>query len=265
MVATISCFKKNSLGLIGNLGILIFPPAPYHSISIEDSNFRSGVGRYGGAIGIYTQFPTCVQNVRHVGSLGTISLSNVTFTNNTADYGGAVWIDLVTQRDPRTVSLYNCQASPVSVVRIHKCTFANNTGYLGSALAVTTAGAYNPFTSLPTSGHIHLVIQDTSFSNHQSPSESTVLPMLNYNLTRASVTQATVYLHRIINVTFTSCQYRNNNSTGLLAEKSNVFLEGQNVFKNNSGVRGGGLILLYSYLYPRLNTYKGLLHKQPSQ
>ena len=117
-----------------------------------------------------------MQNVRHVGSLGTISLSNVTFTNNTADYGGAVWIDLVTQRDPRTVSLYNCQASPVSVVRIHKCTFANNTGYLGSALAVTTAGAYNPFTSLPTSGHIHLVIQDTSFSNHQSPSESSYRP-----------------------------------------------------------------------------------------
>ena len=96
-----------------------------------------------------------------------------------------------------------------------KCTFANNTDYLGSALAVTTEGAYNPFTSLPTSGHIHFVIKDTSFSNHQSPSESTVLPILNYNLTRASVTQAAVYLHRIINVTFTSCQYRNNNSTGL--------------------------------------------------
>ena len=254
----------NALGA-GNLGIMIVPATPYHSISIEDSNFRSGVGRYGGAIVIYTQFLPCVQNVRHVGSLGTISLSNVTFTNNTADSGGAVWIDLVTQRDPRTVSLYNCQASPVSVVRIHKCTFANNTGYLGSALAVTSEGAYSTFTSLPTSGHIHLVIQNTSFSNHQSPSESTVLPILNYNLTRASVTQATVYLHRIINVTFTSCQYRNNNSTGLLAEKSNVFLEGQNVFKNNSGVRGGGLILLYSYLYPRLNTKVSFINNRASE
>jgi len=249
----------------GNLGIMIIPVTPYHSISIEDSTFSSGVARYGGAIVIYTLFPPCVYSARHVGSLNTISVSNVTFTNNTADFGGAMWIDLVTQRDPSTVSLYNCQVSPVSVVRIRKCTFANNTGYLGSALAVTSEGAYNTFTNLPTSGHIHLVIQDISFSNHQSPSESTVLPVLNYKLNRASVTQATVYLHSISNVTFASCQFRNNNSTGILAEKSNVFLEGQNVFKNNSGVRGGGLILLYSYLYPRLHTKVSFINNRASE
>ena len=130
-------------------------------------------------------------------------------------------------------------------MRIHKCTFANNTGYLGSALAVTSEGAYNTFTSLPTSGHIHLVIQNTksSFSNHQSPIE------LEYSPTNTELqfdpcicNSSHVYLHRIINVTFTSHQYRNNNSTGLLAEKSNVFLEGQNVFKNNSG----GVAVLFS-------------------
>ena len=34
----------NALGA-GNLGIMIVPATPYHSISIEDSNFRSGVAR----------------------------------------------------------------------------------------------------------------------------------------------------------------------------------------------------------------------------
>ena len=77
----------------GNLGIMIAPATPYHSISIEDSTFSSGVGRYGGAILIYTLFPPCIYSARHVGSLDTISLSNVTFTNNTADFGGAMWID----------------------------------------------------------------------------------------------------------------------------------------------------------------------------
>ena len=87
----------------GNLGIMIAPATPYHSISIEDSTFSSGVGRYGGAIVIYTHFPPCVYSERRVASLNTISLSNVTFTNNTADFGGAVWIDVVAQIDPRTV------------------------------------------------------------------------------------------------------------------------------------------------------------------
>ena len=249
----------------GNLGIIVAPATPYHSISIANSTFRSGVSRYGGAIVIYTLFPPCVYRARQFSSLDMISLSNVTFTNNTADFGGALWLDLGTQRDPSTVSLYNCQAPPVSVVRVQKCTFANNTGYLGSALAVTSEGAYSTFTDLITAGHVQLIIHNTSFRDHQTPNRSTVLPILNYKLTNATVTRATVYLHSIRNATFASCQFENNTSTGLLAEKSNVFFEGENIFKNNSGVRGGGLILLYSYLYPKLNAKISFINNRASE
>ena len=44
-----------------------------------------------------------------------------------------------------------------------------------------------------------------------------------------------------------------------------MFLEGDNIFYNNSGVRGGAIFLLYSYLYPRLNTKVSFVNNRASE
>ena len=147
-----------------------------------------------------------------------------------------------------------------SVVRICNCTFANNTAYLGAALAFTSEKNYNTFTDL--SNFYPLPTYNPEHESNQSPSESTVLSLLNYKLAPTTVTHSAVYLYSIQNISFANCQFRNNNISGLLAEKSNVFLEDDNIFYNNSGVRGGGIFLLYSYLFPRMNTKISFVHNR---
>ena len=44
----------------GNLGVYIGPATPYHSLSIKDCIFSSGVAQYGGAIGIFAFFSSTV-------------------------------------------------------------------------------------------------------------------------------------------------------------------------------------------------------------
>ena len=245
----------------GNLGISIFPATPYQSVSIEDCIFRSGVAQYGGAIGTMVAFFLPFSG-RHPNNSKIVSITNTKFENNSADFGGAVWTYLLTEKLPK---LQKYHTPTVSVVRIWSCIFENNTGYLGAALAFTSERNYNTFTDLPASTLFQLTIQNTSFENNQSPSESTVLSLLNYKLTPTTVTRTAVYLYGIQNISFANCQFKNNNISGLLAEKSNVFLEGDNIFYNNSGARGGGIFLLYSYLYPRLNTKVSFVNNRASE
>ena len=245
----------------GNLGISILPATPYQSVRIEDCIFRSGVAQYGGAIGTMVAF-FLLSNERHPNNSKIVSITNTKFENNSADFGGAVWMYLLAEKLPK---LQKYHTPTVSVVRIGSCTFANNTAYLGAALAFTSERNYNTFTDLQTSTFFQLTIQNTSFENNQSPSESIVLSVLNYKLTPTTVTRSTVYLYGIQNISFANCIFKKNNISGLLAEKSNVFLEGDNIFYNNSGVRGGAIFLLYSYLYPRLNTKISFVNNRASE
>ena len=245
----------------GNLGVYL-GLAHYHSISIEDCTFSSGVAQYGGAIAFAASFPPLEYHARHPYSTELISVSNTKFFNNSASNGGAVWVDLMSKKVQNSMKSHTTTAS---VVKISNCTFANNTGYLGAALAFTSERTYSTFTDLPTSTHVNLKIQNTSFENNQSPNEDIVLPILNYKLTPTTITRSAVYLYDIQNISFANCQFRKNYISGLLAEKSNVFLEDDNIFYNNSGVRGGGIFLLYSYLFPRMNTKISFVHNRASE
>ena len=275
---TNTTFSGNSLGSVGESSKGWWPKplrsigggnllvylglAYYHSISIKDSTFSSGMAEFGGAVALAASFPTLEYNARHPDSTEVISISNTTFLNNSASNGGAVWVDLMTKRLQNSKK---CHTTTASVVKIWNCTFVNNTGYLGAAVAFTSEKTYSTFTDLPTSAQFQLKIQKTSFENNQSPNEDTVLPILNYELTPTTVTRSTVYLFGIQNISFANCQFKNNSISGLLAEKSNVFLEGDNIFYNNSGVRGGAIFLLYSYLYPRLNTKVSFVNNRASE
>ena len=246
----------------GNLGVYIGPATPYHSVSIKDCMFSSGVAQYGGAIGIFAFFSSSVYNTISPNDTKLLSISNTKFINNSANYGGAVLINLITERLPESE---NYHAIPSYSVEIWNCAFANNTGYLGAALAFSSEGNYSTFVGLQASAYFHIKIQNTSFENTQSPNKDTVLPILNYKLTPTTVTSSTVYLYGIQNISFANCQFKSNNISGLLAEKSHVFPEDDNIFYNNSGVRGGGIFLLYSYLFPRLNTKISFVHNRASE
>ena len=83
----------------GNLAISILPATPYQSVSIEDCIFSSGVAQYGGAIGTMVVF-YLPRNERHPNNSKIVSITNTKLENNSADFGGAVWMYLLRERLP---------------------------------------------------------------------------------------------------------------------------------------------------------------------
>ena len=57
-------------------------------------------------------------------------------------------------------------------------------------------------------------------------------------------------------IQFVNCTFENNNKSAIHASGSKLIFEGHNIFKNNSGLVGGGIQLLdSSYIHLRPNTY----------
>ena len=93
-----------------------------------------------------------------------------------AQYGGAIGTMVpfflpFNERHPNNSTIVSItkkfHTPTASVVRICNCTFANNTAYLGAALAFTSEKNYNTFTDLPTSTLFQLIIQNTKATKAQ--------------------------------------------------------------------------------------------------
>ena len=64
-----------------------------------------------------------------------------------------------------------------------------------------------------------------------------------------------VHLTKVLNVTFVDCTFENNQESAIMAMGSNLVFEGNSTFRNNSAVRGAGIMLLQnSYIYPGNNS-----------
>lgn len=233
----------------GNAFIAVMPALPVHSVKIKDSTFKSGEGIAAGGLAIATRPPHCTvgldRNSSAIVPHELISISNTLFSNNTAIIGGALGIVAVAEKLP--VADSKCDAN-LLMVQISESNFTNNFGIMGSALAAQSQDTYNTYDLLQ-SGYFSFVLYECTFSNNQDlGSDYESFPEIYFKI--ENVNHATVFLQRMQNISFTNCEFVNNNSTALWVDKSNVVLGGNIVFTNNTATRGGGISLLYSYLFP---------------
>ena len=237
----------------GNAFITIIPALPGHSVKIKDSIFKSGEAVVAGGLGIAARPPLCTVGLDRDSTVVVpqelVSISNTSFSNNTAISGGAIGMLDITQKFP--VPNSKCKAN-FFIIQISECNFTNNFGIVGSALAAQTQDTYNTYDLLK-SGYFSFVLSKCIFSNnHNLESDHGLFPELYFKI--ENVNRAAVFLQRIHNISLMNCKFIENNSTALLVEKSNVVLGGDNVFAYNTATRGGGISLLYSYLFPELYT-----------
>ena len=61
-------------------------------------------------------------------------------------------------------------------------------------------------------------------------------------------------IYSVRNITFLNCTFKNNNAISLQAKNSNVYFGGTMNFINNSGLNGGALALLNSFILPKSKT-----------
>ena len=238
----------------GNAFIGIAPALPVHSVIIKDSTFNSGVAILGGGLALAVRPPPCTEGLASNSSTAffheLVSISNTSFTNNTGAFGGAVGILTVSEKFPLAAN--GCSVTNALTIQISECNFTKNYAIVGSALAAQEQNTYDRF-ALLASGYFSVVLSNCSFSNNQNlNSDDQSFQHVYFQI--GSATQATVFLQYVQNVSLTNCEFVNNSNTALKAEKSNIILEGDVTFMNNTGQRGGGISLLYSYLFPKRYT-----------
>ena len=170
-----------------------------------------------------------------------VYLSNVIFDNNTAKVSGAGL-----EIEDRITAGYFCA---IQLVVINNSVFKNNvlsSSWLGGE-AVRLG--INPYKSTVydtlTKQNIQVEFRNTVFKNH----------ILDNNL-YATVSSSVVDIESYVNATFSNCTFMDNQATAIRAFQTNVIFEGNNTFRNNSGISGAGLALFmnsYMYLKPHTN------------
>ena len=238
----------------GNAFIGIAPALPVHSVIIKDSTFNSGVAIMGGGLALAVRPPPCTEGLASNSSTAffheLVSISNTSFTNNTAASGGAVGILTVSEKFPLAAN--GCSVANALTIQISECNFTENYAIVGSALAAQEQDTYNTF-ALLASGYYSVVLSNCSLlKNRNLRDNDQFFQHLYFQIGNA--TQATIFLQYVQNFSLANCEFINNNNTALKAEKSNILLEGNVTFMNNTANRGGGISLLYSYLFPKRYT-----------
>ena len=122
-------------------------------------------------------------------------------------------------------------------ILIRSCIFRNNSAVRGSALYVSDLSSQNIQL-------LEMTIENTSIDSH-----TTVVDK------HSGVQSSTNIITSVKNITFRNSVFTNNNNSAILSYDSNIYFEGQNVFRNNSAPFGGAMHLTgNSIIYVRPNT-----------
>ena len=81
---------------------------------------------------------------------------------------------------------------------------------------------------------------DCNFTENSTPNPHAHIPSSLY---AGESHNGVLYIQGIKNITLSGCRFVNNNSSGIVAIQSWMFLLGENLMHNNTGVRGGGIVL----------------------
>ena len=210
----------------GNLGIHVSLSAVTNLIKIDDSVISNGHAFTGFGGGLFIRVTDSLNTVpKHPASQKDgliVQISNTTFTNNEAMFGGGISA-LITDHGQ-------------GILRVVNCTFEDNSGKLGMAI-------YS-FLDLFTGSDCKLSFKDTGFKNHTKISSSKQL------------NPSVILAHAIKHVDFINCEFNNNVATAIFAQSSHLFFEGNISFWNNTGENGGAISLCSnSIIFPFPNTY----------
>ena len=216
------------------------------SITMENSYLGAGRGSRGGGVFVKIDGDVPVNDKYSCGGYSVLNqkphqlvyFSNVTFDTNSARSSGA-GLEIEDYITPG----YLCT---VQLVMIDDSVFMNNilpnSWYGGEALRLATIGYSVMVYDTSTKHNIQTKFRNTVFKNHI--------------LDNATVSSSVLGVETYVNVTFSNCTFMDNQVTAIRAFQTNVIFEGNNTFRNNSGVSGAGLALFmnsYMYLKPHTN------------
>ena len=240
----------------GNLGIffrnwtsIITNSVTVRNCSITDGIAYQGGGMYVNILEVIMKAPASkpTQDLPHFIDVNStkvvpqfLNISNTRFIGNFAkEVGGGLYIIVHEMTESYHLTGH---------VIVENCYFVNNT-----LLPVRDGGIAVHVVSHFIPGHIrHGVPQfNVTFFNCIFSGN-----FLNGSIHYYSSGSGVVFLvHNPSGVYFTDCTFQNNNCSGIAAIRSNVIFQGNVMFKNNTGIDGGGVVLCdRSYMYLQLFT-----------
>lgn len=223
----------------GNIGIdyISYSTKWLATISILHSNITHGYGGIGG--GLYfnafrnasdTYNDTQKYSLFSTTSLPILTVNDTTFHKNKSPYIGAgVYIRFRETIWPM-----------IGKVSFNNAHFSSNTleqhfdnGHGGVAIHIRSF-------QLPAYKHHAAPLFEIEFINCNF-TENVARPF--HKSTSLPLHNAALYVQGINSFTLQECQFLNNIGTGIVAIQSFLLLKDYNIIKNNSGVRGGGMVL----------------------
>ena len=154
-------------------------------------------------------------NVNFNNESSSIEFSNCTINNNTAQYGGGVYINF--QNGSGSIEFSNCN-------------IYNNTALYGSGLFIIALQSTTKLMMCFTKVFFHVDKALNKLNNYQSA----------------------VLLMNIENNIFDQIEISNHDTSGLLSINSPIMFDGHSIFVNNSGIYSGG-IAFYGFSQILLN------------
>ena len=103
-------------------------------------------------------------------------------------------------------------------IKLQNCTFRNNSGYFGSSVILSTLDVI-PFYS-PIHSEVTIYLENVLFMHDHNPATNNDLVKSKNKFI------AVVVIDNAQNVTFSNCHFHNNNATGLLAQNSKIYFNG---------------------------------------
>ena len=231
-------FFNNSATIGSNLMILTIGASnTHHSISIQNCTIAHGrSARQGGGVAIIGG----IMVMEFQGNFQVI-LSNTNFTGNSADEGGAISISNSGNSEWSASLIFSCE----------NCVFFNNSAATGSAIYLMTTSSLNMTfsntiflenTANREGGAIYLstrVSWDLFFNSqifYFTISNST----FTANSVNCSMT-GIVHINEMSNVTIMDSSFLNNNCSAIYMTDSDLHLESNVSFVDNTASSGGGI------------------------
>ena len=206
------------------------------SISIINSTIACGNSNIGA--GLYFNAFRILNGTFHDHTkLGTVINTNTTvpiltvsgtkFVNNSSPYlGAAVYIRLRETEWPMVakISFNDCQFNGQMLNQSYE------TSHGGVAVHIRSF-------QLPIYRRHSAPLFEVAFTNCQFDDNRAVSPP------SVAPHNGALYVQGIDSITLEQCEFVNNYCTGIIAIQSFLLLRGRNIIRNNSGVRGGGIVL----------------------
>ena len=227
----------NGGNMVLDIGLII--SGSVHSITIENSIFQLGVSEMCGGLFIILWYNTIDDSGSYQESTNDVFLLNNTFIGNEALVLGGLAVQTHFIYTPEWIFSQVVIPSIHGSIRIQDCRFTDNKGLSGSSISITSFEVGHLY--FPTLSRVHYIIANVTVY------EDRVVDSFKRE-------GAVVSIYSVRNITFLNCTFKNNNALSLRAKNSNVYFGGTMNFINNSGLNGGALALLNSFILPKSKT-----------